>query len=157
MAWLTRPYVASRTGPTNGNRLHPEALDKDWLLWALSLRETDPKSRSLYYKMVHQSLELVHTDICGLMPERSLGGSRYFIRFIDDCTRKVWAYLIRLKFEALEVFTRWLVEVENWLGYEVKTLWSDNGGEYTFWSLQTILFQQRDLAPKDRSLHSHVE
>ena len=86
---------------------------------------------SLHYETVRQPLELVHTDICGPMPERSLGGSRYFITFVDDCTRKVWAYSIKSKDEALEVFTRWISEVENRSGHRVKTLRSDNGGEYT--------------------------
>ena len=74
---------------------------------------------------------MIHSDICGLMPERSLGGSRYFITFVDDCTRKVWAYSLRSKDEALTVFSRWLAEVENRTGRRVKTLRSDNGGEYT--------------------------
>ena len=80
--------------------------------------------------MVRKPLELVHTDICGPMPEQSLGGSLYIITFVDDCTRKVWAYSIKSKDEALEVFTRWIAEVENRSGYRVKTLISDNGGEY---------------------------
>ena len=47
-------------------------------------------SHSLHYETVRQPLELVHTDICGPMLERSLGGSQYFITFVDD-SRKVWA------------------------------------------------------------------
>ena len=81
--------------------------------------------------MVRQPLKLVHTDICGPMPERSLGGSRYFITFVDDCTRKVWVYSIKSKDEVPEVFTRWISEVENRLGHRVKTLRFDNLGEYT--------------------------
>ena len=50
---------------------------------------------SLHYETVRNSLELIHSNICGPMPERSLGGSRYVITFVDDCTRKVWAYWIR--------------------------------------------------------------
>ena len=41
MAWPTRPYVPSRTGPADGDQLHPETLVKDGLLRALSLWETD--------------------------------------------------------------------------------------------------------------------
>ena len=33
-------------------------------------------------------LELVHTDVCGSMDTPSIGGSRYFVTFIDDNTRK---------------------------------------------------------------------
>ena len=71
------------------------------------------------------------SDICSSMPERSLGGSRYFITFVDDCTWNVWAYSLRSKDEALTVFSRWLAEVENRTGQRVKTLWSDKGREYT--------------------------
>ena len=46
----------------------------------------------------------VHSDICVSMPKRSLGGSQSFITFIDDCTRKVWAYSIKSKDEALATF-----------------------------------------------------
>ena len=41
---------------------------------------------SLHYERIHQPLELVHTNVCALMHERLLGGSRYFITFVDDCT-----------------------------------------------------------------------
>jgi hypothetical protein len=38
-------------------------------------------------------LDLVHSDICGPMPHQSLGGASYFVTFIDDATRKVWAFI----------------------------------------------------------------
>ena len=68
---------------------------------------------SLHYETVRQPLELVQVDICGTMLERSLGGSQYFITFVDDCTWKVWAYSLRSKDEALEVLSRWSADVEN--------------------------------------------
>ncbi|GBP22524.1 Retrovirus-related Pol polyprotein from transposon TNT 1-94 [Eumeta japonica] len=34
-------------------------------------------------------LELVHSDICGAMETRSLGGANYFMTFIDDYSKKV--------------------------------------------------------------------
>ena len=61
---------------------------------------------SLHYETVRNPLELIQSDICGPMPERSLGGSRYFITFVDDCTQKVCAYSLRMKDEALTVFSR---------------------------------------------------
>ena len=36
-----------------------------------------------------EKLELVHTDLWGPSPVASLGGSRYYITFIDDSSRKV--------------------------------------------------------------------
>ncbi|RVW58633.1 Retrovirus-related Pol polyprotein from transposon TNT 1-94 [Vitis vinifera] len=52
-----------------------------------------------------EKLELVHTDLWGPSPVASLGGSRYYITFIDDSSRKK-------------------------TGLKVKCLSSDNGGEY---------------------------
>jgi hypothetical protein len=40
-------------------------------------------------------LDLVHTDVCGPMQTRSLGGAFYFLLFIDDCTRYTWVYFHR--------------------------------------------------------------
>ena len=33
-----------------------------------------------------QSLEHIHTNVCGPMPIHSVGGSRYFVAFTDDYT-----------------------------------------------------------------------
>ena len=42
-----------------------------------------------------EKLELVHTDVWGPAQVQSLGGSRYYVTFIDDATRKTWVYCIR--------------------------------------------------------------
>ena len=36
-----------------------------------------------------EKMELIHTDLWGPSPVASLGGSRYYITFIDDSSRKV--------------------------------------------------------------------
>jgi len=41
------------------------------------------------------TLELLHTDLCGPMQTRLLGGVYYFIIFVDDCTRFTWVYFLR--------------------------------------------------------------
>ena len=43
----------------------------------------------------NERLELVHTDVWGPAQVSSLGGSHYYVTFIDDVTRKTWAYCIR--------------------------------------------------------------
>lgn len=42
-------------------------------------------------------LELVHADLCGPMSIESLGGSRYFLLFIDDYSRMSWIYFLKFK------------------------------------------------------------
>jgi hypothetical protein len=39
-------------------------------------------------------LELVHTNVWGPTHVSSLGGSHYYVTFIDDATRKTWVYFI---------------------------------------------------------------
>ena len=50
-------------------------------------------------------LDLVHSDVFGPMPHQSLGGASYFVSFIDDSTRKVWAYPIRTKDRVFSIFS----------------------------------------------------
>ncbi|KAL2230598.1 UNVERIFIED_CONTAM: Retrovirus-related Pol polyprotein from transposon TNT 1-94 [Sesamum indicum] len=77
-----------------------------------------------------EKLELVHTDFCGPAPVSSLGGSTYYMTFVDDSTRKVWVYFLKRKSDAFDTFRRWRALVENETGLQVKCLRSDNGGEY---------------------------
>ena len=47
-------------------------------------------------------LELVHPDVWGPSKTASMGGCKFYVTFIDDCTRKVWVYFMK---EKSEVFT----------------------------------------------------
>ncbi|KAL0368431.1 UNVERIFIED_CONTAM: Retrovirus-related Pol polyprotein from transposon TNT 1-94 [Sesamum calycinum] len=75
-------------------------------------------------------LELIHSDICELKFVQTRGGKKYFITFIDDCTRYCYVYLLRSKDEALEAFKLYKNEVENQLSKTIKAIRSDRGGEY---------------------------
>ena len=44
-----------------------------------------------------RKLELVYTNLWGPSPVASLGGSRYYITFIDDSIKKVWIYCLKKK------------------------------------------------------------
>ncbi|MCO5611032.1 hypothetical protein L7F22_065281 [Adiantum nelumboides] len=64
------------------------------------------------------------------MPQLSLGEKRYFVSFINDATRKVWVYPLRAKSDVLDTFKKFLAFVENQTGKKLRSLCSDNGGEY---------------------------
>ena len=51
-----------------------------------------------------EKLELVHTDLWGPSSVASLGGSRYYITFIDDSSKKVWVYFLKNKSDIFETF-----------------------------------------------------
>ena len=86
-----------------------------------------------YFPSVERSsqiLDLIHTDICELNGILTRGGRRYFITFIDDCSRYVHVYLLKNKDEAFSMFKIYKAEVENQLNKKIKVLRSDRGGEY---------------------------
>ena len=78
-----------------------------------------------------EPLELVHTDVCGKMGAKSIGGAEYFISFIDDKTHYTWIYPMKTKDQAFDYFLEWKTLAEKASGRRLKTLRSDNGGEYT--------------------------
>lgn len=78
----------------------------------------------------NEKLELMHTDLCGPMNVASLGGSLYFLTFIDDFTRKTFVYTIKSKNMVLKKFKEFKSRVENQTGKKIKILRSDNGREY---------------------------
>ena len=53
-----------------------------------------------------EKLELVHTDVWGPTQVSSLGGSRCYVTFINDATRKTQIYCIRNKFDVFDTFLK---------------------------------------------------
>jgi hypothetical protein len=49
-------------------------------------------------------LDLIHSDVCCLMPFKSIEGSLYYVIFIDDYSRKTWLYLLKTKDEVFNKF-----------------------------------------------------
>ena len=72
----------------------------------------------------------MHIDVWGLAQASSLGGSNYYVTFIDDATRKTWVYCTKKKFDAFNTFNKWKDLVENERGKELKCIILNNEGEY---------------------------
>ena len=75
-------------------------------------------------------LYLIHSDVSGLMPTTSINGSRYFLTFIDDCSRFCWVYFMKQKSEVFEIFKVFKALIENSFRKKIKSIRSDNGGKY---------------------------
>ena len=73
-------------------------------------------------------LEIIHTDIC--CPDTDANSLKYFITFIDDDSRYMYLYLLRLKEEALDAFKVFKAGVENQCRKHIKIIRSYRGGEY---------------------------
>jgi transposase InsO family protein len=84
-------------------------------------------------------LEIVHSDVCGPMRTTSIGGSRYFVTFIDDFSRRVWLYTLKTKGECLEKFKEFKALAETQSEHKIKAFRSDNGGEFISKAFQRFL------------------
>ena len=75
-------------------------------------------------------LELIHSDLFGMLPVTSLGGCSYYMTFIDDFSRKTWIYFLKKKDEAFMWFHTFKALVANKTGKKINILRTDNGTEY---------------------------
>ena len=58
-------------------------------------------------------LEIMHTDVCGLMNIEARGRYHYFLIFTDDLSRYEYIYLMKHKSETFQKFKEFQSEVEN--------------------------------------------
>ena len=52
-------------------------------------------------------LELVHSDVCGKMGKKSIGGAEYFLTLIDDFTHYTWIFPLKTKDQVFQKFKDW--------------------------------------------------
>lgn len=97
-------------------------------------------------KRTTEVLELVHTDVNGPLPVESLSGCKYFMTVIDDYSKKVFLYPMKLKSEVFDRFNEFKIMAEKQTGKQMKAIKSDNGGEY-------VNFKFEDLCKEYGILH----
>ena len=95
--------------------------------------------KPLTHPQSKKKLELVHSDVCGPLQAESIGGSRYFVTFIDDYSRCVSVYFIKHKTEVFEKFKLFEAMVTKECGESIIKLRTDNGGEYVSKDFQAYL------------------
>ena len=77
-----------------------------------------------------EPFDTLHVDLLGPMDEVSFGGSRYAAVCVDECTRYVMVKPMELKSDFLATFQATMNEVRA-LGFQVRNLRTDYGGEFT--------------------------
>ncbi|UYV68769.1 hypothetical protein LAZ67_6000770 [Cordylochernes scorpioides] len=88
-----------------------------------------------------ETLQLVHSDICGPLPTNSLSGKRYFITFTDDYSRYTKVYLLKGKDEAYEKIKDYVISAHTEFGKNIQTIRTDNGREYVNRQVEDFLNQ----------------
>ena len=79
----------------------------------------------------------MYIDVCEFNGMITKDNKKYFITFIDDCSRYCYVYLLKSKDEAFNKFLIYKSEAETQTRKVLKRLRSDRGGEYT-----SNMFQQ---------------
>ncbi|MBW0481431.1 hypothetical protein O181_021146 [Austropuccinia psidii MF-1] len=75
-------------------------------------------------------LEIVHMNLCGPISPASHGGNCYIFQIIDGHSHMRFLYLLSSKLECFEHFIKFQRLVENLKGRKIKTVVSDNCGEF---------------------------
>ncbi|RVX23720.1 Retrovirus-related Pol polyprotein from transposon TNT 1-94 [Vitis vinifera] len=83
--------------------------------------------------------ELIHSDVWGPSPVASIGGSRYFVVFIDDYSHYSWIFPMKSHSEILPIYSNFAKMVETQFSKHIKTFRSDNALEYTQYAFQALL------------------
>ena len=52
----------------------------------------------------HASFDFTHSDILGPSPTATVGGSKYYIIFVDDFSQYTWIYLMHNRFELAQIY-----------------------------------------------------
>ncbi|CAN1749024.1 Retrovirus-related Pol polyprotein from transposon TNT 1-94 [Linum perenne] len=121
------------------------------------------KSHRLHLSASHvaslKPFELVYSDVWGPSPHFSLNGNRYFLLFIDDCTKYVWIYFMSHKSQVFTIFQQFHQMVKTQFQSQVMNLQTDWGGEFrnvsTF--LQTQGIHHRVSCPYTQEQNGAVE
>lgn len=74
-------------------------------------------------------LQLIHSDLSGMF-EPSLFGQRYYVTFIDDCTKFLRVYFLKTKDEVQVKLPEYVTWIERQFDSKVKAIRTDGGGEY---------------------------
>ena len=94
-------------------------------------------------KRASEPIGLVHSDVCAKINTKSCGGAEYFLTFTDDKTRYVWVYLLKKKSEVFGRFLEWKAIAEKLSGHRLRTLRTNNSGEFTSTEFENYLKSER--------------
>lgn len=92
--------------------------------------------------------DLVHSDIWGPSPTPTMGGSKYFVLFIDDHTRFTWLYLMKKRSELPQIYIDFAKMIKTQFSQTIKVLRTDNALEYLDNKLQSFLKDQGTISQR---------
>ncbi|GKA27428.1 retrovirus-related pol polyprotein from transposon TNT 1-94, partial [Tanacetum coccineum] len=153
-AWLWH----RRLGHPSGSYLHTlfpklfplnKPISCETCILAKSHRQTFKPSNT----RVKVPFSLIHSDVWG--PAPVIGGQsfRYYVIFVDDCTRMTWIYFLKNKAEVYDRFTAFYAMIQTQFQKSIQVVRSDNGGEYMN-SQMNLFFQSKGIVHQTTCPHT---
>ncbi|MBW0489733.1 hypothetical protein O181_029448 [Austropuccinia psidii MF-1] len=81
-------------------------------------------------------------DICGPISPTSRGGNKYVFQLIDGYSHMRFIYLLKSKSESFGKFIKFQIFAENQTGKQIKTVVSNNGGEFINSKFQELFLKK---------------
>jgi hypothetical protein len=78
----------------------------------------------------HASFDLIHSDIWGPSPTSTIGGSKYFVIFVDDFSRYTWIYLMHNCSELAQIYRTFAQMISTQFSKTIKIFCTNNAMEY---------------------------
>jgi len=150
------------------NRLgHTSSSRMNYILQTLNLQYDDFKSNCDVCHLAKQKrvsfpkdasrsesdFDLIHMDVWGNFPHNTHGDKRYFLTIVDDFTRFTWVFLLALKSDCYNMFVKFYHMIHTQIALKVKTVRSDNGGEFLSTNLQSF-FQLQGIVHHTSCAHT---
>lgn len=129
-------------GVVQGQKIYDRNLNSKCEDCEVSKAHRSPIPKERTSEVVKGMLDRIHSDVCGPIEIPSLGGSRYFVTFIDEHSNWVTLYLLKKKSEVAERFLEYEKYAERQTGRKIRIIRSDRGGEYLSDSLSTYFKHQ---------------
>ena len=89
--------------------------------------------------------DLIHSDIWGPSPNPTMGGSRYFVIFVDDFSRYTWIYLMKNRSELPQIYYSIAAMVSTHFSKKIKIFCLDNAQEYRAKSFMKFLDENETI------------
>ena len=115
------------------------------------LTHTHSKSTS---SQASAPFELIYSDLSDKFFIKSIEGFKYFITFIDDCTRFIWVWFIFMKSDTADVIKQFLVYIKTQFELTIKWFHSDNDEEYMKTACQDV-FKNHEIQWESITSYSH--
>jgi len=133
-------YVIKRMFPSLFKDLIVESFHCDDCEIAKHKRTSFPIS----HKRCQTPFSLIHSDIWGPSPIPNISGARWFVSFIDDCTRVTWIYLLKQKSDVSQILPTFFNMIKTQYDVPIKRFWSDNAKDYFNQNL-SVFFQKEGI------------